>query len=411
MGKELFKKQTRYPFPIRIWNYAGTLSQKLGRERKINSEWLLNAAQKETGLSDFGDDYFLVPLNKLIESINEEAQLNTFGRFVTRKRLINLLSNRLRVEDYFKRWPETSEIEILPIWWIVGLQRTGTTFLQRLIANTEGTTSIYSWEALNPVPFENDPDNERRIKIGKKSEQGLRYISPEFFAIHPVEHLAPEEEILLLDMSFLSTVPEATLHVPGYSRWLENQDQRPAYQYMRKVFKLLQSQRPQAKRWILKSPHHLEYLKEASETFPEAKFIFTHRDPVKTIASFCSMVYFSKRIFSSSVDRKEIADHWKRKISIMLKKSMIFRDNSLISNIDVSYTKFVEQPTVEVKRIFDAFETKWDEMNEDKLKQVLKINKKNKYGAHKYSLSDFGLNEGALENEFSAYRSKYSHLI
>ena len=82
-------------------------------------------------------------------------------------------------------------------------------------------------------------------------------MAPGFFAIHPVEHQAQEEDILLLDVSFMSTTPEATMQVPAYAAWLEQTDQSLAYAYGAKLLKLLQWQRS-AKYWVLKSPHHLD---------------------------------------------------------------------------------------------------------------------------------------------------------
>jgi len=408
---ELNIKNPGYPFPIRAWNFSGRLLRTIGFRKKLEAEQLLHTAEKQTGLKDFGDDYFVTPLNKLIESINEEANLHAFGRYVTEKRLVNLLANRLRVESYYKRYPETNEIKLLPIWWIVGLQRTGTTFLHRLIANTADTASVSSWEVLNPVPFDNDPANKKRINIGKTSEKGLRYIAPEFFSIHPVEHLSPEEEVLLLDMSFLSTVPEAILHVPTYARWVEQQDQRPAYHYMRKILQLLQLQRRDPVRWVLKSPHHLEYLKELTDVFPEAHLIFTHRDPLVTIASFCSMVFFSKRIFSSTVSKKMIAEHWMNKISLMLDKSMAFRMDHKFPSIDISYRYLVENPLDQVKSIFEEFKDTWTDEIENSTRTLIERNKRNKYGAHKYTLSDFGLDERYILEAFSNYRRQYSKFI
>src|SRR5690606_7927756 len=126
------------------------------------------------------------------------------------------------------------------------------------------------WEALEPVAAidARNPDGAR-VRNARIAEQGLRYMAPEFFAIHPTEALAPEEEVMLLDLSFLSTVPEATLHVPSFARWLEEQDQRPAYEYLRRMLQVLSWQRGGAKRWVLKTPHHLEWLDSLLEVFPD----------------------------------------------------------------------------------------------------------------------------------------------
>jgi len=127
----------------------------LGTKSTLEIESLKKAAMKDTGLSDFGD-FWEEPLKVMLKSINEEAQLHPIGQFITRQRIINLLSVRLRAEDYFKRYPEILAQELYPCMVIVGLQRTGTTKLQRLLAADPDNRAILSWEALNPSPIKND---------------------------------------------------------------------------------------------------------------------------------------------------------------------------------------------------------------------------------------------------------------
>jgi hypothetical protein len=402
------KFEKNYPVPIRIWNFFG----KTGLQRKIKTDDLLKKAKRNTRLEDFGNEFFMEPLEVLVKSINEEAELHAFGRYVTKARLVNLLSNRLRAEDYLKRNPQINDIELLPIWWISGLQRTGTTFLHRLLATVPGTATIKSWEALNPVPLEKDFQNKKRIAMARTSEKGFRYIAPDFFAIHPVEHLSPEEEILLLDISFMSTVPEATLRVPTYAKWLEKQDQTPAYDYMQKLIRIIQFQKGVKKRWVLKSPHHLEYLDTLTNVFPGTNFIFTHRDPLQTIASFCSMIYFSRRIFSSNVDEMEIGHHWLRKIKLMLEKSMKFRAmNKDVECADISYQNLIKDPFGQVKIILDRYSNTVTETDRKAIQRSVKQNKRDKFGLHNYELQDFGLAGNALEDEFLEYKTKYSQYL
>ena len=212
-------RASRYPpWPIRLYN--SLLGHFDFPSLKFDS--LLRTAQKETGLSDFGEESFVDPLNHLLVAIQDEARLHPFGKFITRKRLVNLLCNRLRAEYWFKKHPEILDAELLPVVMITGLQRTGTTMLHRLMASDPDSRALFSWEALYPSPLiegaRSGPDP--RISMARTSEKGLRYIAPEFFAIHPVEHDAPEEEVLLLDVSFLSTVAEAILYVPSFKNWL-----------------------------------------------------------------------------------------------------------------------------------------------------------------------------------------------
>ena len=187
-----------------------------GRQTRLDKDDLIHSARRLAGLNDFGKDFDEEPLERMLYAMNEEARLHPIGFFISRKRIINLLATRLRAERYFRKFPEILEQDLYPVMVIVGLQRTGTTKLQRLLSADPDNRVLKSWEAINPVPIhEQKRKVDKRVKIAKTSEKALRYMAPGFFAIHPVEHNAPEEDILLLDVTFLSTTPEATMHVPS----------------------------------------------------------------------------------------------------------------------------------------------------------------------------------------------------
>jgi hypothetical protein len=377
----------------------------LGTKSVLSKESLMGAARKATGLDDFGIDFWEEPLDIMLKSINEEARLHPIGRFITRQRIINLLSVRLRAEYYFKKYPEILAQELYPCMVIVGLQRTGTTKLQRLLASDPDNRSILSWEALNPAPIKEDIESgKERIKIAKTSVKALKYMSPGFFAIHPIEHEAPEEDVLLLDVSFLSTTAEATMNVPAYAAWLEQTDQSPAYAYMVKLLKLLQWQRP-GKRWVLKTPHHLEFLPLAKKFFGDVQFIWTHRDVNECIPSFLSMVSYSRILFSEEVEQKIVAEQWVRKNGFMLSKALEFRNDGKNDArfTDVSYTELVNDTMKEIRRIY---QDRGEPVSEDLLSIFEASNRQNpkgKYGRHQYKLDEFGINEAYLHQFTEGY--------
>ena len=197
-------------------------SYPVGTRVGLDKDGLIKTARNQTGLSDLGADFWDEPLDRLLTSINQEARLHPIGRFITRQRLVNLLSVRLRAEAYFKKHPEILDQDLYPISIILGLQRTGTTKLQRLMASDPNCRALLSWEALNPAPLKGDEHTgTERVKQARLSEKALQHMSPGFFTIHPVEHLAPEEDVLILYVSFMSTTAEATMNVPSYAAWLE----------------------------------------------------------------------------------------------------------------------------------------------------------------------------------------------
>jgi hypothetical protein len=392
---------SRRPLLIRAFN-------SLVPNNALNADKLLASAEKKTGLYDFGDEAFKEGFTRLIDSINKSAALHSFGSFISKQRLVNVLSNRLRAADIIKKHPEILEIEIKSPIIITGLQRTGTTRLHRLLSAHPEVRALRSWEALNPVALPNDEGNKKRIAFAKTAERALKYMSPEFFAIHPVEHLAPEEDILLNDMSFVSTVPEATMHVPEYAAWVELQRHLMPYQYLKQLLQILSFQQPQ-KRWVLKTPQYLEFLDEALEVFPDAKCIHTFRDPLKVLPSFFSMVYHSRRVFSDAVSKEVGARHWLKKNKHGVDKAMKYwNQHGEEKFMHVSYYNMLQHAEEEMRKIYAFTELAADEKVLAGMQAVNEENKQYKYGVHRYDLKDFNVSAEEIDEAFADYRKKFN---
>lgn len=397
------------PLPIALFNKAGRVAEKLGLLPDLNVDALVASARHKSGLHDFGDEWFLQPLQVLVDSINREAHLTPLGKLIQKGRLESALVTRLRIEALCRQHPEIHQIDLGKIIIIAGLQRTGTTTLHRLLAADPDMRSLLAWEALNPLPLPKEkPGNPApRITQARIAEKGLAYLAPEFFAIHPVEHNAPEEDVLLLDLCFMSQSPEATLNVPTYASWLEQQDHTRAYEYLRLVLKVLMWQRP-AKNWVLKTPHHMEYLDTILHVFPEAVIVQTHRDPQKTTGSFCSMVAHGRGVFSDDVDAKSVARHWVRKVNRLMQRSIEVRQQTAAPRfIDVSYYDLLENPIAQVQRIYDFADIPFDASVARTAQETSERNVQHRYGKHRYNLADFDLTRDDIERQYGFYRQQY----
>ncbi|MFO0552979.1 MAG: sulfotransferase [Polyangiaceae bacterium] len=418
------------PRPLATANRVlGTLAKvKLGTRRLDPAE--LEAAALRTvghGARDFGDPSYREPLAVLCNSIEAEARLNPVGRLITRTRLVSTLANRLRVEAALAKDPSITSLPVHRPIVIAGLQRTGTTLLHRLLSADPENRALYSWEALNPAPIRSGVTGraldlvdrlrgaplshgaDPRERIAERSERALAYMAPDFFAVHPVEAHAPEEDILLLDLAFRSTVPEATLRVPTFAKWIEEQDQTPAYRYERRVLQLLSHARaPGRGRWVLKTPHHLEWLDVLKVVFPDALIVWTHRDPTTTIASFCSMVAHGRGVFSDDIDPFEIGRDWSRKIARMVSRGLEARAALGDSEfVDVSYKDLLADPIAVAEQIYERAGLTLTAQGETAMREVLATETQHKHGVHRYRLEDFGLEEKTLRATFADYTARY----
>ena len=393
-------------------NAAWRGSYFLGTEVSLDKDKLIKLARKESGLLSFGEDFWEEPLERLIASVNEEARLHPFGRFITQKRLVNLLTVRLRAEHWFRKHPEILEQELYPVTVICGLQRTGTTKLHRLLSADPDNRVILSWEALNPVPLTDDrTETDQRKAAARRSEKALKLIAPGFFSIHPVEYEKPEEDILLLDTTFLSTTAEATMHVPSYAAWLEQTDQSPAYAYTARLLKLLQWQRP-AKRWILKTPHHMEFLDLIRKHYGDVHYIWTHRDIAESLPSFLSMVAHGRAIFSDQVSADEVAKHWVRKTASMLSKGIEFREaNPDAKFTDLFYRDLVTEPMKPLEGIYRSHGGSISAELHQRFMAIENENTINRFGRHVYKLEDFHLTRDEVNKVMGFYRDFTESLV
>ena len=377
---------------------------------KINANEILDQAKSETGLSDLGEPLFFEGLNRLIDSINNEANLNEIGIQAQPIRIQGLLSNRLRFEEDLKKFPEILDQEIIAPIVIVGLPRTGSTMTHRLLASDPNHTAMLWWEGRYPalLPGEKRGDIEARMELGKAEVDAVVAASPEALDIHPWDYKGADEEILLLEHNFLSTVPESFMALPSYSEWIEEQDHTLAYEDLKKFIQYLQWQNPgrEKKRWVLKSPHHLGFIDKMISVFPDAKIIQTHRDPIKTVPSFCSMCANLFEPLTTNFDKVFIGKHWSNKLTRALNHCMNISEQHPDNFLDLEFLNMIKDPIDEMKKIYEFIGESFGEKTEVAMEAWREENK-HEMGAHKYSLEEYDLTESQINNNFAKYQQKY----
>jgi len=386
---------------------------------------VLAAAQDKAGLRDFGDGSFFEPLQALLQSLDEEANLSPIGRIGQYTRIVDLLVNRLRVEYWLQRHPEILDEPIAPPVVIVGLMRTGTTLLHRLMACDKRFYAPLWYQTRYPAPLpdslhdslhdslqDHDFDHDDvRIALAQTEVRQMLEASPDLASIHPLEACAADEDVMLLEHSFYSTVPEAFANLPGYARWLEQHDNTPGYRYLRRLLQCLQWQNKRAEhnadRWLLKTPHHLHHLEILLEIFPGATVIQTHRDPLQTVPSLCSMNYALACMGSDNVDAHTIGRHWCDKFARSLRQSLQVRARHPQHFIDVQYTETASDAMATVSRIYAQLGIDLDEQTQAAMRRWLQANRREDRNPHHYTLQQFGFTRAGLEHDFADYRETF----
>jgi len=374
---------------------------------------VLDAAFDKAGLRDFGDESFFAPLKILLQSLDREANLSAVGRYGQFTRIVDLLVNRLRIQDWLRRHPEILEEQIAPPVVIAGLMRTGTTMLHRLMACDRRFYAPLWYEVRypSPLPGYDFEGEDTRIPVAKEEVRQMIEASPELAAIHPLEACAADEEVMLLEHSFYSTVPESFAYLPSYARWLEKHDNTPGYHYLHRVLQFLQWQKKRkghsADRWLLKTPHHLHHLDILLEVFPGATVIQTHRDPLQTIPSLCSMNYALACMGSDAVDARALGRHWCNKFARSLEQAIEVRAQYPNQFVDVLYEGTASDPMGTIQHIYECLGLTLDERTLAAMTQWRRDNRREDRDPHRYTLEQFGFTRAGLERDFADYRSTF----
>jgi hypothetical protein len=366
------------------------------------------------GLSDFGDESHREPMQRLLWSLQHEAQLNSIGEMVLRQRVVDILATRLRVQEYLRRYPEIRDEEIVEPLVIVGLPRTGTTMLHRTIAADHRMYAPLWFETRFPCPaLDWDPAGvDQRIVDGKAEMQAMLDANPELLSVHPMDAMGPDEDIMLLEQSFYSFNIQAYANLPSFDAWIEAQDHTVGYEYWKLLLQFLQWQKKRAgqaaERWTVKAPHHLHYMDLVFKMFPDARVVQTHRDPLDTIPSLSSMTYGLWVIYSDKADPAVLGETWARKFARGMNHTMDVREQMGDERfLDLWFKDTVRQPLQEIQKIYDFVGMNFTDEARAEMEQWQDFNKRELRPSHEYTLEQFGFTEAGLKKRFARYREKF----
>jgi hypothetical protein len=398
---------------IRVTNGLGSALHRAGVSPVSLAEpSLLDAARRATRLEDFGDaDNFLDPFRRLLVSLEAEASLTLLGRVAARRDLTGLLCTRLRLRRDRVRNPDIAGERIDRPVFIVGLPRTGSTLLHHLLGQDPQSRVPQAWEVMypSPPPTRETYDTDPRIAQATRQLRWLDWLAPDFKAIHPVGAQLPLECIAIMSASFRATRFQTTYNVPSYEAWLEQEDMLPAYLFHRSVLQQLQWRAPGA-RWVLKAPSHLFTIEALLRTYPDARIVQTHRDPVTVVASLASMSATLQRAFTDRIQPRDIGREVLQRWTTGLEHSMHLRQSGRLPAdrfVDVHYHELARDPLGTVRRIYAQLGMPLTENALGRMAQYLADNPQDKHGAHRYTLESFGLDGESLDRRFKGYREYF----
>ena len=398
------------PATVRTLNAGGAVLKKCGLVAPdLSSKKLEYLAKKRTGLSNFGDWAFQRPLEKLIKAYEQEANLTMLGRITVHELIVNILINLLLLEEKRRYQPSTETEPITSPVFIIGLPRTGTTLLHGLMEQDAKVRVPQTWEVMFPANCSGSA--EESSKTQDRTRNRLNWanrLAPGFKRIHNIAPELPQECIVITAHVFLSTQFHTACNVPSYQDWFEQEPQKLAYEFHYRLLQHLQIKRtPQ--HWVLKAPGHLFALDALLKRYPDAKIIQTHRNPLQVMPSMASHATVLRRALSNQVNPKEVAHDWAMRWNLALGKFLEVRDRSPSDQfLDVHYDDIEREPLETIYRIYDFLGWTIEDRTSQAMKTFLASNPKNKYGVHRYSLGQYGLNPMKERKRFSAYCERFS---
>jgi hypothetical protein len=378
---------------------------------RLESEPLMAQAASECRLDDFGDPAFVARLDCWLGAMRTEADLDDFGTLSTHAMALQLLKNRLLIEDLLVRHPEIREIPIERPIVIAGLPRTGTTHLHNLLSSDPNLRSLPYWESLEPVPGVDDhPGPGEPDPRLERTQMGVDLVDasmPLFKRMHEmtVDHV--HEEIHLLAIDFSSMFFETLGLIPSWRDAYLAHDQVPHYEYLRTVLQVLTFLRG-GERWVLKSPQHTEQLRALSTVFPDATFVLTHRDPVSVTASMVTMITYSARMGVAAPDPRRYGAYWSARIEDLLMGCV--RDRDVLPDaqaVDVRFHEFMADDIATVEHIYAVADQPFTAGTRAAMDTFMAGHPRGRHGTVVYDLADFGLDAAERRAALQPYVDRF----
>ena len=363
-------------------------------------------------LDDFGEGPFLEPLQRLLDSLENEGRLNAIGRMIARERVLGHSANRLNYVEDRKTWPEIANGKIVKPVFIIGMPRTGTTILHDILAADPDSKAPMTWEAMFPSPppeaatFKTDP----RIEACAATFPSVDLQIPAFKAMHPMGAELSQECVTMMGETMCTPLFHNQFRVPSYQDWVDHEaNWKHVYDFHIRQLQHLQFRNP-GPRWVLKTGAHMWGLEHLLATYPDARIVFTHRDPVKTMTSYSSLTALVRSMGSDEVDPLEIAADWTKRIKHVLEHAIAVRTERDYPDAifyDMYFHDFVEDQFAEIEKIYGAIGLPMTETGADAMRAFIADHPKGKDGIHRYSPEEYGIVPEKIREEFRPYLERF----
>ncbi|MGB0218409.1 MAG: sulfotransferase [Sinimarinibacterium flocculans] len=373
---------------------------------------LVEASKRAGGATDFGEASFHSSLDRLVESLNREARLNAMGVVIATERLLQHAVNRLLYIRDRKDHPPIADEKIVKPVFIVGMPRTGTTILHDILAQDPRNRAPLTWELMFPSPpperasYLSDP----RIARCEAIFPAVDALIPGFKAMHPMGATLSQECVMMMADTMTSALFHNQFRVPAYQDYIDGDAPwGEVYRFHRHQLQHMQW-KCAGERWVLKTGAHLWSLEHLLQEYPDARIVFTHRDPVQSMTSYASLTTLVRTMSSDEVDPFEVARDWTPRLCAAMNHAMDVRERSDFPGAkihEMHFDRFARDQFAEVERIYEYFEIGLPADAADAMREFIRENPKGKHGEHRYRESDYGIEPAAVRKAYARYIGRF----
>lgn len=379
----------------------------------LNIEACMAAAQKQTGLKDFGNLDFVPRAQQWLGYVSSESRLNESGRAGLENLITGWMVNRLRFADDLKKHPEILDEVIREPLFVTGMPRTGTTKLQRILASDPAVQNLPFWIVLNmaPIPGADPAKPDPRIAIAAGYIDRLAQLGSNFLAAHPAFVDEPEEESFWIEADFQSLANCTRVRAPSYWRQIKDSPDRESLPFVKRALQYVQWQRGEVGKrpWVLKAPSHNGNLASLFKTFPDATVVHTYRDPVVALPSICRIVEVFRGLNTDDIDLHELGAVLLAAYSDFQQRHLKQREDPRINEriIDARYDDINQNVFAVVRETYRRRGKTLDAQTEQKMHEWEAQHPQHQFGKHTYSLERYGLTEDAIKSACSDYIKRF----
>ena len=379
----------------------------------LDAAALLTTAQERAGgLTDLGASPYLEPMDRFVDSLNAEARLNDIGRYIAEERVLLHTVNRLQYIEDRKRFPEIADVEIVKPVFIIGLPRTGTTILHDILNQDPANRAPLTWELMfpSPPPEAATATTDPRIAACQETIPSGDLQSTMFKAMHPMGAELSQECVVMMGESMCTALFHNQFRVPSYQDWVDTDaDWTPVYDFHRRQLQHL-GWHHSRDRWVLKTGAHMWGLEQLLVRYPDARIVFTHRDPVKSMTSYASLTSLVRSHGSDEVDPLEVARDWTARLRMVLDRTIDVREAREYPDAifyDMYFPDFVGDQFAEVEKIYDALALPMSDSGATAMRAFIADNPKGKHGIHRYEPEEYGIDPATVRREFARYIDRF----